>query len=85
MICVSLENTHICARLDQGVSVILVSTVSFAATFASLSYHCKLWFERLPNISLNSKPRVSLKSFSMYQIGAVILDPPIQNFNSHDN
>ena len=52
--------SHICARLGQGVSVILVSTVSLA----SQSYHCKLWFKRLTHISLSSTPRVSLISVS---------------------
>ena len=48
--------SHICASLGQGVSVILVSTVSLA----SQSYHCKLWFKRLTYISLSSTSRVSL-------------------------
>ena len=52
--------SHICARLGQGVSVILVSTVSLA----SQSYHCKLWFKRLTHISLSSTHRVSLISVS---------------------
>ena len=38
--------SHICARLGQGVSVILVSTVSLA----SQSYHCKIWFKRLTHM-----------------------------------
>ena len=66
--------SHICARLGQGVSVILVSTVSLA----SQSYHCKLWFKRLTHISLSSTPRVSLISVS---VGLVwrshIRHPPI--------
>ena len=68
--------SHICASLGQGVSVILVSTVSLA----SQSYHCKLWFKRLTHISLISTPRVSLISVS---IGLVwrshIRDLPISN------
>ena len=52
--------SHICASSGQGVSVILVSTVSLA----SQSYHCKLWFKRLTHISLSSTPRVSLISVS---------------------
>ena len=68
--------SHICARLGQGVSVILVSMVSLV----SHSYHCKLWFKRLTHISLISTPRVSLISVS---IGLVwrshIRHPPIHN------
>ena len=41
--------SHICASSGQGVSVILVSTVSLA----SQSYHCKIWFKRLTHISLD--------------------------------
>ena len=52
--------SHICASLGQGVSVILVSTVSLA----SQSYHCKLWFKRLNHISLDGRPLVSLISVS---------------------
>ena len=64
--------SHICARLGQGVSVILVSTVSLA----SQSYHCKIWFKRLIHISLSSTPRVSLISVSFGSFWRSVLGTP---------
>jgi len=66
--------SHICASLDQGVSVILVWTVSLA----SQSYHCKLWFKRLNHISLITKPRVWFISVSLGSFWRIhIRHPPI--------
>ena len=62
--------SHIGARSGQGVSMILVSTVSFA----SQSYHWKLLFKRLNPISLMDRPCFSVISVSRLDwFGAVIL------------
>ena len=53
-----MSQTHICASLNQDISVPSVM-------LASQSYHPKLWFERLNNISLNGGLQVSLISASI--------------------
>ena len=52
--------SHMCASSGRSVSVISVSTVSFA----SHSYRSKFWFKRLTHISFSSNHRVSLISVS---------------------